>query len=661
MTAAGVASAQTKKLLKFSLSLFRRGFNSSKCKTAAKMAVARIKLLRNKRQVVVKQMRRDIAVLLQSGQDATARIRVEHVIREQNILAANELIELFCELIVSRLTIITKQKECPVDLKEGISSLIFAAPRCSEIPELGDLKDIFEKKYGRDFVTAATDLRPTCGVNRTLVDKLSVRRPFGEFKLKIMKEIAKEFQVDWDTTETEQELLKPQEETIDGPRAFVSASSLPVNRASHEPIDPNKAVPRQSRDSETSSYYSKPTAENRGICRRHSCNNPCIHESADHEEEEAKETMRRRHSYNSPPVPPPATSEIKFDESDYYEDETDPEEGTLQSRGSCSLPPNRAPPQAPPSQSAESRRDSSGHHVHPKLPDYDTLAARFDAIRHKIVMGKVGWSDLPEELVGLVADRLSPNIDLLRLRSIYIRQSYDVEYSNKRLKISRNSSRAVLVDSLFFVVDSNKQIWCCKSGEENSRWTRIKNEESGGLCFSDIALHRGSIYALDLKGAIWWICLPELIIYQSTVSSPMDDNNNYTCKDKRLVEYCGDLCVVYRFYNRYDIERTLCFKVYKMDDELMEWVEIKSLGNKALIVATDSCFTVLASDYYGCLENSIYFTDVDGDKFRIIGVEDEDVKVFKLGDGSIINMIDSSSPTCFQMFSLPFLSKDQLS
>ena len=37
-------------------------------------------------------------------------IQVEHVIREQNILAANEIIELFCELIVSRLTIITKQK-----------------------------------------------------------------------------------------------------------------------------------------------------------------------------------------------------------------------------------------------------------------------------------------------------------------------------------------------------------------------------------------------------------------------------------------------------------------------------------------------------------------------------------------------------------------------
>lgn len=45
-------------------------------KTMAKMAVARIKLLRNKRQVVVRQMRRDIAMLLESKQDATARVRV---------------------------------------------------------------------------------------------------------------------------------------------------------------------------------------------------------------------------------------------------------------------------------------------------------------------------------------------------------------------------------------------------------------------------------------------------------------------------------------------------------------------------------------------------------------------------------------------------------
>lgn len=57
-------------------------------------------------------------------------------------------------------------RECPADLKEGIASVIFAAPRCSEIPELAALRDVFQNKYGADFVSAATDLRPNCGVNR---------------------------------------------------------------------------------------------------------------------------------------------------------------------------------------------------------------------------------------------------------------------------------------------------------------------------------------------------------------------------------------------------------------------------------------------------------------------------------------------------------------
>lgn len=37
-------------------------------------------------------------------------LQVEDVIREQNIMAANEIIDLFCELIVTRLPIIAKQK-----------------------------------------------------------------------------------------------------------------------------------------------------------------------------------------------------------------------------------------------------------------------------------------------------------------------------------------------------------------------------------------------------------------------------------------------------------------------------------------------------------------------------------------------------------------------
>lgn len=54
--------------------------------------------------------------------------------------------------------------------------MIFAAPRCSEIPELLEIRDVFEKKYGKDFVSAATDLRPNAGVNR-MVNMFSIFHP----------------------------------------------------------------------------------------------------------------------------------------------------------------------------------------------------------------------------------------------------------------------------------------------------------------------------------------------------------------------------------------------------------------------------------------------------------------------------------------------------
>ncbi|KAG6538181.1 hypothetical protein ZIOFF_003293 [Zingiber officinale] len=81
-----------------------------------------------------------------------------------------------------------------------------------------------------------------------LIEKLSVRKPIGEVKLKVLKEIAKEYQVKWDSTELEQELLVPPErvivcsrtlscthaqahtitDTCEGPRAFADVKNVSV-------------------------------------------------------------------------------------------------------------------------------------------------------------------------------------------------------------------------------------------------------------------------------------------------------------------------------------------------------------------------------------------------------------------------------------------------
>ncbi|WVZ15951.1 hypothetical protein V8G54_013517 [Vigna mungo] len=278
-------------------SLFNKGFKAAKCKTLLKLTIPRIKLLRNRREIQLKNMRRDIAKLLETGQEATARIRVEHIIREENMMAAQEIIELFCELIAVRLPIIESQRlvtskscvdenvgisfrlmfpkmllcstnltnqECPLDLKEAISSVCFAAPRCADLPELLQVQMLFAAKYGKEFLSAATELRPDCGVNRQLIELLSIRAPSPEKKLNLLKEIAVEHDLEWDPAASETEFFKKHEDLLNGPTQFYSGSKLPLpDEKPHEGMysaheTPNKEEPESDSGSDTLEFPEVP-------------------------------------------------------------------------------------------------------------------------------------------------------------------------------------------------------------------------------------------------------------------------------------------------------------------------------------------------------------------------------------------------------------------
>lgn len=85
---------------------------------------------------------------------------------------------------------------------------------------------------------------------------------------------------------------------------------------------------------------------------------------------DGKNFVYRRYSYNAAQSD---HSGIKFDESD-TDEEIEMEAPPIDNYQA----PERL---APPIPSATVRQDSL-HRVHPKLPDYDTLAARFDALKH---------------------------------------------------------------------------------------------------------------------------------------------------------------------------------------------------------------------------------------------------------------------------------------
>ncbi|CAN6985732.1 unnamed protein product [Brassica rapa subsp. trilocularis] len=178
--------------------VLHRSFKPAKCKTTLQMAASRLKILKNKKDTQIKQLRRELAQLLESGQTQTALIRVEHVVREEKTVAAYELVGIYCELIVVRLGVIDSQKTCPSDLKEAVASVLYASKRLSDVAELADVVKHFSAKYGKDFVSAAVGLHSDSGVSRLLVEKLSVKAPDGPTKNKLLKEIATEHNVTWE-------------------------------------------------------------------------------------------------------------------------------------------------------------------------------------------------------------------------------------------------------------------------------------------------------------------------------------------------------------------------------------------------------------------------------------------------------------------------------
>ncbi|XP_050377410.1 uncharacterized protein LOC126794683 [Argentina anserina] len=117
------------------------------------------------------------------------------------------------------------------------------------------VEKIFEKKYGREFVSAASDLRANCGVNAKMIENLSTKAPSGEAKLKLMKEIAKEYRVKWDVTKYEKELFEPTKELIEGPNTFVSGAPLPM-----QSVQLNKVEKTTSGERENMHFQDAPSA-----------------------------------------------------------------------------------------------------------------------------------------------------------------------------------------------------------------------------------------------------------------------------------------------------------------------------------------------------------------------------------------------------------------
>ena len=180
--------------------LLQPRFSAEKLKPHAKMAMHRFQIVNSKKATAIKAQKKEIAALLAEGKVEKARIRVEHLIRMDWTIEANEILAIMCELVHERVRYLAASPHCPSDMHEAICSLIWAANR-AECPELVQIAKLFHSKFGDEFYETAFQNEARC-VNERVLQRLSVQPPSSYHVQRYLSSIASEFGVDWQPEET---------------------------------------------------------------------------------------------------------------------------------------------------------------------------------------------------------------------------------------------------------------------------------------------------------------------------------------------------------------------------------------------------------------------------------------------------------------------------
>ncbi|KHN32613.1 IST1-like protein [Glycine soja] len=367
----------------------------------------RLETICKKRSAVQKFLKKDIADLLRSALDYNAYGRAEGVLVEQNLTFCYEIIGKFTTCILGHVGDLCKQRDCPAECKEAIQSLIYAAARFSDLPELRELRSLFTGKFGNSLELY---------ISKEFVEKLRQYPPSKEMKIQLLHDVAQEFSIEWNSKALEQRLHSP-------PQLHLAKPDL-LN--DHEDHKNNDVSLFEGKKDTSDAYWRSPrssTEDDNSSLDGH--NKACSSSLGSVSEDETE--IKRPFSYNLVP-PPYVKQKLKKGESNMnkptkseealklpHEDNNTFSDsktcGTAKledSSGKESEKAKKQPQQTKPAEEEKERtvdgllmhytRKQSHHpcfqhdkgpemvrrtarHVHPSLPDYDDLLARLAALK----------------------------------------------------------------------------------------------------------------------------------------------------------------------------------------------------------------------------------------------------------------------------------------
>ena len=134
-------------------------------------------------------------------------------------------------------------------------------------------------------------------------------------------------------------------------------------------------------------------------------------------------------------------------------------------------------------------------------------------------------------------------------------------------------------------------------------YERLEGYSSIGK-FDDLVMFKQKIYVIDRKGRVYSMMFRQFGL-SKIVHEPIG-KGHANDRRKRLVESNGELYLIYRSHECY---KNVMFKVFKLNERLMKWDEVKGIGNdQVLFVTLDGSFFVPKKDIYGWKGNCIVFS-----------------------------------------------------
>ena len=178
--------------------MFSSGPNYNKLKTNLRLAVNRLKLLEKKKTELAQKARKEITDYIVAGKVERAKIRVEHIIREDYLVEAMEIVECYCDMLLARMGLIQQMKALDEGLAEPISSILWVAPRMqADVAELQVISAQLTAKYGKEYLQASRE-NSVGTVSPKLINKLSVQAPPKILVEKYLIEIARNYNVEYE-------------------------------------------------------------------------------------------------------------------------------------------------------------------------------------------------------------------------------------------------------------------------------------------------------------------------------------------------------------------------------------------------------------------------------------------------------------------------------